>query len=476
MTKAAEKLARLGYPAESEDLLRLTVAVSPELVSALLALAALLAQTARQLEFQPTASHDPGREHWTEAEHWLRQAVAADPSLSAPRLALACLLLERLRYVEALDIAAEGVRRCPSSLELRLVLARIQFQLRRYGDAAKTIEALLAVAPQHAWAWYELGKIARNSYERLGLVDIAFRRPADLAENDAGLLGAVAQNFLYDLNFATAAEYYKQLLQVEPAMRANFLVCRQYASCLNACARTAEAAEMIAAGLESCRSLAAASQDDAWQVLKREESLLLWEAHRFQEADAALRSIREACAGRLPCYYRPEYLPDTQARLQRLSEIIGSRDVLVMAQGPSFAQLAERMEEFADFDFAIATLNSFPPIEHELSKRLGRTADLLLLTHSGSIQSWGDELEAFLDRPSQNLVAITRYALSALQELGIDEDEFVSRHDDRLLLVASDGGPPLPARPLHFEFGVHALASHTPPDLRPAEAHISVWS
>ena len=124
-----------------------------------------------------------------------------------------------------------------------------------------------------------------------------------------------------------------------------------------------------------------------------------------------------------------------------------------MAQGPSFAQLAERMEEFADFDFAIATLNSFPPIEHELSKRLGRTADLLLLTHSGSIQSWGDELEAFLDRPSQNLVAITRYALSALPELGIDEDEFVSRHDDRLLLVAGDGGPPLPARPLHFESG-----------------------
>ena len=271
MTKAAEKLA--------------------------LALAALLAQTARQLESQPTASHDPGREHWTEAEHWLRQAVAADPSLSAPRLALACLLLERLRYVEALDVAAEGVRRCPSSLELRLVLARIQFQLRRYGDAAKTIEALLAVAPQHAWAWYELGKIARNSYERLGLVDIAFRRAADLAENDAGLLGAVAQNFLYDLNFATAAECYERLLQVEPAMRANFLVCRQYASCLNACGRTAEAADMIAAGLESCRGLAVASNDDVWQVLKREESLLLWEARRFQEADAALRSIREASAG-----------------------------------------------------------------------------------------------------------------------------------------------------------------------------------
>ena len=453
VTKAAASMATLGYPAESEDLLRLAVAVSPELGPALLALAAMVMERARQVGSRLAASQDCRREHWTEAEHLVRQAVAADPSLSAPRLALAGLLFERLQYLEALDVAAEGVRCCPSSLDLRLVLARIQFQLRRYADAAMTIEALLAVAPAHAWAWYELGKIARNSYERLGIADTAFRRAADFAEKNAALLAAVAENFLYDLNFATAAECYERLLQVEPAMRANFLVCRKYATCLNACGRTVEAAEMIAAGLESSRTLAAMSKDDAWQVLKREESLLLREAHRFQEADAALRSIGEASDGRPPCYDRPEYLPDTPRRLQRLSEIIGSRDLLVMAQGPSFAQFAERMEEFAQFDFAIVTLNSFPPIEYELSKRLGRTADLLLLTHSGSIQSWGDELEAFLDRPSQNLVAITRYALSALPELGINEDQFLSRHGDRLLLVTADGGPPLPARPLHFESG-----------------------
>jgi hypothetical protein len=353
------------------------------------------------------------------------------------------------------DAAAEGVRCCPSSLELRLVLARIQFQMRRYADAANTIETLLAIAPQHAWAWYELGKISRNSYERLELADIAMEHAAELAQKDAdtGLLVTVAQNFLYDLNFAKAAECYDQLLRADPAMRRNFVVSRQYATCLNACRRTAEAAEMIAAGLESCRSLAAVSTADAWQVLKREEALLLDEARRFAEADAALRSIGEASAGTPPCYDRREYLPDTRGRLQRLSEIVGSRDVFVMVQGPSFAQFAERMQEFADFDFAIATLNSFPPIEEELSKGLSRTADLLLLTHPGSIQSWYGEFEAFVARPAQNLVATTRYALSALSELGINEDDFVSRHDNRFLLVVSDGGPPLPRRPLHFESG-----------------------
>jgi tetratricopeptide (TPR) repeat protein len=453
LSRAAVSIARLGCPVESEHLLRLALAVAPDLIPTLLALAAMLVERKRPIESQTAPTHDDGGEHWREAEGLLRRAVAADPNLSAPRLALAALLLERLRYVEALGVAAEGVRCFPSGLELRLVLARIQFQLRRHADAAKTIEALLAVAPEHAWAWYELGKIARNSYERLGLGDTPFKRAAELAEKDASLLATVAQNFLYDLNFVTAAECYERLVQVEPAMQRSFVVCRQHAICLNACGRTAEAADMIATGLESCRALAAASKNDAWQVVKREESLLLWEARRFQEADAALRSIREASAGTPPCYDRSEYLPGTRGRLQHLSEIVGSRDVFVMAQGPSFAPFAERMQEFADFDFAIATLNSFPPIEDELSKRLGRTADLLLLTHPGSIQSWHSEFEAFADRPSQNLVATTRYALSALSEFGINEDEFVARHDDRFLLVVADGGPPLPARPLHFESG-----------------------
>ena len=254
LTKAAADIARLGYPAESEGLLRLALAVAPNHVPALLAAAAMLVERTRQIEFPSAVIRENGREHWKEAEHLLRRAIAADPNLSAPRLALAALLLERLRYVEALSVAAEGVRCFPSSLELRLVLARTQFQLRQYADAAKTIEALLAVAPEHAWAWYELGKTARNSYERLGLADTPFQRAVELAEKDAGLLAAVAQNFLYDLNFVMAAECYERLLQVEPAMGKNFVVCRQYAMCLNVCGRNAEAVEMIGAGLENCRS------------------------------------------------------------------------------------------------------------------------------------------------------------------------------------------------------------------------------
>jgi hypothetical protein len=54
-----------------------------------------------------------------------------------------------------------------------------------------------------------------------------------------------------------------------------------------------------------------------------------------------------------------------------------------MLQGPSFAAFAARLEEFADFEFAVATLNSFPPVEQEL-RRIDRQADVLLFAQPGS--------------------------------------------------------------------------------------------
>jgi hypothetical protein len=171
----------------------------------------------------------------------------------------------------------------------------------------------------------------------------------------------------------------------------------------------------------------------------------------LDESFSTLQSIRDVAAP-TPRYDRAEYLPRTPERLQRLAEIVDSRDVFVLLQGPSFATFAARLHEFAGFEFAIATLNSFPPVEEEL-RRINRHADILLFTQPGSIRSWHPELMKFLARSPPNLVVANHYALSGLSELGVSEKEFVAQHDKRLLLVHSDGGPPLPSRPLHFENG-----------------------
>ena len=145
------------------------------------------------------------------------------------------------------------VRQCkrfPTSSELRLVLARIQFQRRRFDDAAKTIEALLAIAPENAWAWFEYGKILWNSY---GRADRAFECATEFSGNDSALVAGVAQQFLYDLNYEKAANCYERLLNLHPSMWDNFVICRYYATCLKEVARTQEAADTNTIALNSCR-------------------------------------------------------------------------------------------------------------------------------------------------------------------------------------------------------------------------------
>ena len=424
--------------AELEDLLRKSMIESTHLAAPRLALAACLRQEAQYLEAQtaPARVAVPGLR--VEAENLLREAVAEEPCRSAPRLALAEFLLENLRYAEAETVAAAAVQRCPTSAELRLVLARIQFQLLRLEDAEKTVEALLAIAPENAWAWFEYGKILQNSHHRS---DAAFERAGELSGNDSGLLAGVAQHFLYDLDYEKAAKYYEQLLNLHPSMWDNFVICRHYATCLKKIARAREAAQIISAER---------AKGEGLELIKREEALLLLQAGRADESFATLQSI-QGIAARAPRYDRVEYLPRTRERLQRLAQIVGARDVFVLLQGPSFATLAARLHEFAGLEFAIATLNSFPPIEREL-RRINRCADILLFTQPGSIRSWHPELMEFLARSSPNLVVASHYAFSGLSEFGVSEKEFVARHDKRLLRVHSDG-PPLPSRPLHFENG-----------------------
>jgi len=209
---------------------------------------------------------------------------------------------------------------------------------------------------------------------------------------------------------------------------------------------------VVAAALDRCRAVAAERDGDDWEEAKREEALLLIEAGRHAEAEAALRSIRAAGNGAGRSYDNPAYLPQTPRRLARLSDLVGSRDVFILLQGPSFADFAARMEAFADFDCAMVTLSAFPPIEQSLAQ-INRQVDVLLVTHPSSIRSWRAEFDQFLRRPARNLVLATRYALSGLFELGIDEAEFIAQHDERLLFAHHQDGPPLPESPLHFENG-----------------------
>jgi tetratricopeptide (TPR) repeat protein len=396
-------------------------------------------------------AHTAGRGRAAEA--MLRRVIARWPRLVAPRFVLAELLhaATDFRLREAETAALDALRLSPSDPALLLVLARIQVDLRRSGDASETVERLLAIDPENAAAWFEYGAILRNSYVRTGRAADAFARAGELAGSDAHLVEQLAWQFLHDLDHAKAAGYFERLFALDANARQDPQTMRRYAAALRGCGRREEARGLVDAALARCRALAAKAGRDEWEEVRREQALLLLEAGRRAEAEAALRSIRE-CDGAGPRYDRPEYLPSTVRRMARLADMVGSRDVLILLQGPSYADFIARMDAFADIDCAIATLSAFPPIEQSLTQ-IKRQVDILLITHPSSIRSWRAEFEEFLRRPARNLVLTSRYALSGLSELGIDETEFIVRHDERLLFAHHQHGPPLPGSPLHFETG-----------------------
>jgi tetratricopeptide (TPR) repeat protein len=389
-----------------------------------------------------------------EAETLLRKAVAAFPATVELRLALVASLEARSRYPEAEIIARQAITLAPELAEPLRTLARVQTQLARPADAANTLASLLALAPDDPLAWFEYGQFARYTYDLPAeAADQAFSRAADLAVGDPHLLEMVAQYFLEQHKFSKAAESYERLLNCNPRALDNTVTCRDYARCLLECNRANDAADVINAGLECALSRTTAAVGEDLDITRREQALLLLQAGRSGGATAVLNAIRDSAVAPGFNFERPEYLPSTPKRLQRLRDIVAGRDLVAFLPGPSLTDFAARLDELVSADFAAAALGSFPPIERELKGRLGRGADFLAATHPSLVGAWYPELQEFLVRPSPNLLLTSHYALSNLQAHGTDFGEFAARHDDRLLLAYPAGGPPLPSRPLHLEGG-----------------------
>jgi tetratricopeptide (TPR) repeat protein len=389
--------------------------------------------------------------HGPEAARLLRQAMITSPRDLVVRQSLVVLLENQYRLTEAEQFAAELVRMAPADVDANLALARIQFGLARFKGAAETLELLLAYYPNDPRVLLEYGRVVRYSYERVGTEERVFERAGDLADGDGFVLEMVAQYFWFQLDFAKAAKYYGHLLEKNPGAWANPVTCRNYAECLNKTGRGAEAAATIAKALKHCRDATRNSSGEARELLIREQARLLNESDEAEEATRTLRSIKGIAIENN--YVREEYLPHTTTRLARLRRMVEGRDLLLLLQGPSFADFATHASEIRGHDFVTATLSSFPPIEDTLLKTTGRHADIVLLSHPSSLRTWRNEVSRFLTRPAPTLLLTTRYALSSLADLGESEQDFIRLHDERLLYIHPVDGPPLPSRPLHFETG-----------------------
>lgn len=386
-----------------------------------------------------------------EARRLLRQAVGMPSGDLTQRHKLVALLENCSLLLDAEQVAKALVEIAPRDVEARLALARIQSSQAKFAEAAATLEALLADKPNAPHVLLEYGRLARYSYERVGSEEAIFERAGDLAGGDGFVLETVGKYFLLQLDYVRATKYYDRLFTVDPGAWANPVACRHYSECLSHTDRKAEAEVVIARAIDRCRDIVAQSDGEGREAMLREQARLLSDAGHADESVDVLRSI-QATATKVD-YMRPEYLPETPARLTLLRELVEGRDLLILLQGPSFSDFAAHAHQIAGQDFVSATLGAFPPVEDVLVKETGRYADLVLLAHPSLLQAWHGEFTQFLERPASNMLLTTRYALSSLVDLGESEAEFVDKHDARLLFVEPSGGPPLPSKPLHFEDG-----------------------
>lgn len=386
-----------------------------------------------------------------EAKELLRHAIAVAPSNGALWQRMVELLETQLDLVGAESAAKGWASHMLGSTPARLALARIQSSLGRFENATATLEALSADRPDDPLVWLEYGRVARFSYERAGGGAELFERAGDLASNNGFVLESVANYFLYQLDYARALKYYDRLFALDQHAWKNPVAVRNYARCLRRAGREQEAADAFARSIERWGILAAQSEGEGHEAMVREQARVLMEAGRADESLALLHAVG-ASAKKID-YARSEYLPHTEARMERLRRIVESRDLLVMLQGPSFADFAARADQIEGCDFAVATLGAFPPVEDAIHKATGRLVDLILLSHPTLLRAWKGEFAEFLSRPAQNMLLTTRYALSSLADFGDSETDFIKKNDERLLFVEPNGGPPLPSRPLHFEDG-----------------------
>ena len=175
------------------------------------------------------------------------------------------------------------------------------------------------------------------------------------------------------------------------------------------------------------------------------------------EASEALRLYQTIkSARRTNLIYPPsQYLPDTEHRIESLRRIVRSRDVFILAHGPSIAGISDWCREFSDHDICIAAVNRFKVLENGVLGRSGRAVDIVMNTHYRAIAPHFDQIEEFLCREYDNLFITTRWAMERLGNSLPSRPEIEQRYDKKLFYFGGSGKmeAATPHNPLSFVFG-----------------------
>src|SRR5215831_5807463 len=146
----------------------------------------------------------------------------------------------------------------------------------------------------------------------------------------------------------------------------------------------------------------------------------------------------------------PRYPDDTVAAIVRLQERVAARDLFIFGFGPSLVEITSRREELTSLEFASMTLSTFPLIEDNLLRPIGRRVDIVCMTHPLVVQNYAAAIREWFSAVPTAILTLPVW-LRAYAALTGGPDFLLARSDHLFWFDCfSEDLPPSPVNPLHF--------------------------
>ncbi|OGN00830.1 MAG: hypothetical protein A3B91_02505 [Candidatus Yanofskybacteria bacterium RIFCSPHIGHO2_02_FULL_41_29] len=153
----------------------------------------------------------------------------------------------------------------------------------------------------------------------------------------------------------------------------------------------------------------------------------------------------------------PNYLPNSEQRLEHLRRIINGRPVAILVAGPSISELEERIGELSQADICYFGMNNFFVQENHILKKIGKHFSLLVEAVDNTNKSFSlvfNRIIDFLDRSEDNML-VSSFTNFKISGPNFDFQKFLHKYNNKLLSPCGvyDRTVPNDAQPLHLIHG-----------------------
>lgn len=386
------------------------------------------------------------------AEKHFASALRQNPKTLAVSLARVRALRELQRTSEARTLLHEIVRDHGARPDVLEQLAECDHLLVDYDAAAASFERIIPARPDDPELYLKFADALAGSYTRWDEAEAAYERAIAIGWDHPVALRRAAYNALLGGRWALA----------EKAARRHFAVNAEavqdpwnsifLAEALEALGHTSDAAAALRQALASCEVLVAKSEPIHAIRLRALSAYILFRLGQRAPAEAIFDALSGGdLSPREYVYENDTYLPDTYARIEKLTRLVRGRDTVVLLYGPSIVALDAVKHELAGLDLCYASVNKFDAVEERILVPLGRTIDIVVTANPADICRRFDAFHAFLTRDDDSMLLTSDYALSSFDPPHSVDRAFVRRFDHKLLFFDPNVQMiPTPITPLHL--------------------------